>query len=128
LNLEIGVYKILQALPIQALLLQLPIHSSFKPKGGHPTSHPGLPQFKPPRKKGKCLYCKGPRPAYNCNVITNWEMGDGLSLKKRKKCALTVWKVANLLPVNHNINVINVGASTTLSLHRDNTYHTQLHV
>lgn len=80
-------YKILQALPIQELLLQLPIHFSFKPKGGHPTSHPGLPQFKPPRKKGKCLCCKGPRPAYY-NVITNWEMGDGLSLKKKKKMCL----------------------------------------
>ena len=32
---------------------------------------PVTPQFKPPRTRGKCTYCKGPHPAYNCNVITD---------------------------------------------------------
>ena len=39
------------------------------------------PQFKPPRTRGKCTNCKGPHPAYNCNLITDCQ-----EIKGEKLC------------------------------------------
>lgn len=29
------------------------------------------PQFRPPKTRKRCTYCKGPHPSYNCNLITS---------------------------------------------------------